>query len=319
MLLEGKQDIQEENNRQFSRVQATRAARWCIHPLPVNHHPAIWVCQLLVPQTRDRSNAIHRQLVPVVAELESVLYPLSVIVKKVRTHSCKCSQCKLFIFCRPLWSVAQRLIDGIGIDFNVYGGNAADCQLLGMACNPLSVMVGFASIIQHQQARKNKGVLAPHLHGDFRAKALYNLYRAIQEKRSQILDNMADSQTDASATTTEEAKKEDDEEDFMALDRRNDGEKVESTGASVDAVKDEAHCGSIKGFPTSTILRVTCLLPPTSIPIKSVPSVLLLWFDGKLSNRKTDATFRMRVLLYKNSEFIKNSKITIAKQLKKGS
>jgi hypothetical protein len=212
---------------------------WCIHPLPVNHHPAIWVCQLLVPQTRDRSNAIHRQSVPVVAELESVLYPLSVIVKKVRTHSCKCSQCKLFIFCRPLWSVAQRLIDGIGIDFNVYGGNAADCQLLGMACNPLSVTVGFASIIQHQQARKNKGVLAPHLHGDFRAKALYNLYRAIQEKRSQILDNMADSQTDASATTTEEAKKEDDEEDFMALDRRNDGEKVESTGASVDAVKDE--------------------------------------------------------------------------------
>ena len=39
--------------------------------------------------------------------------------------------------------------------------------------------------------------------------------------------------------------------------------------------------------------------------------------DGKLSNQQTDATFQRTVLLYKNADYIKESKISISENFKK--
>jgi hypothetical protein len=263
--------------------------------------------------------------------------------------------------------VAQKLIGRIAVDFKEYLGTPTERQLLAMVCNPLSVSVGFKWIQEHQDALKNKGYDEPHLHVDFKKKALVGLISAIQLMCSRILRTTSDSQTVTSATTPEAARKEDDDEDYMAPVRRDDDDdKIESTAATVNEVKAEleiylnythdwsCNCASdgasiqllkIIGtkkrqwidnwesiaeifhvmkwweahkntFPNIYIVACHILASPDSNANQERTFSAATWFDGKLSNRQNDATFQMRVLLYKNAEFIKNTKMAISEHYK---
>ena len=69
-------------------------------------------------------------------------------------------------------------------------------------------------------------------------------------------------------------------------------------------------------FPNIYIVACHILASPDSNANQERTFSAATWFDGKLSNRQNDATFQMRVLLYKNEEFINTSKITISEQYK---
>jgi hypothetical protein len=262
--------------------------------------------------------------------------------------------------------MAQKLIERIGVEFKEYCGTPTERQLVAMACNPLSVSVGFQWIQEHQDALKKKGYNADHLHVDFKKKAFVLLYTAIKVMCSHILGTTSDSQTVASATTPEPARKEDDEEDYMAGSKVDDDDKIETSASSYEVLKAElaiymdykhdwsttcANDGAsiqllkIIGtkkrhwidnweyiseafdvmkwweahrntFPNVYIVACHVLATPDSNANQERTFSAATWFDGKLSNRQNDATFQMRVLLYKNAEFIKTSKITIAEQYK---
>jgi hypothetical protein len=70
-------------------------------------------------------------------------------------------------------------------------------------------------------------------------------------------------------------------------------------------------------FPLIYLVACHILAAPDSNGHQERTFSAATWMDGKLSNRQTDATFQRKVLLYKNADYIKESRISISENFKK--
>jgi hAT family C-terminal dimerisation region len=70
-------------------------------------------------------------------------------------------------------------------------------------------------------------------------------------------------------------------------------------------------------FPHIYIIACQIICAPASNGYQERTFSAATWMDGKLSTRQTDATFQMKVLLYKNQDFIRDSKFRATEEHKK--
>jgi hypothetical protein len=267
-----------------------------------------------------------------------------------------------------LHPIPQRLIKRIEKEFKEYGAVPTHDQLLAMACNPLTVHIGFKLLKLTQNTLIKGARHDAHLHVDFKAKAADILKTAISEKCAHMLNGEnTTSNSDAIVQMDEEM----DEDNHFEMELQEITVTAETTNMmSVDQLGTEIGKFFNKEYDWTTLINSSSELPTDLVESPGVqklqvsflrnwnkimknfnimewwkankhlyPLIYVVashilptpdsnghqertfsaatWMDGKLNNRQSDATFQMKVMSYRNSKFIDDSRLELQEEYKR--
>jgi hypothetical protein len=237
-----------------------------------------------------------------------------------------------------------------------------------MACNPLTVHIGFKLLHITQQILIKTSRLDAHLHVDFKAKAADILRTAISEKCAHMLNGGNNTGISETVMPMEE---EMDEDNHFEMELQEISETEATTNnMGVDQLGTEVRKFFNKEYDWTALITSASELPSDLVespgqqkllvtflrnwnkimknfnimewwknnkhlyPLIYVVACHILptpdsngnqertfstatWMDGKLNNRQSDSTFQMKVMSYRNSQFIDDSRLELHEEYKR--